>query len=208
MPSVPSVTILATVFLILFMPTLHAQSEIIDRVLAVVGGEVITQSDVDGALALGLGQVGGAAFGAVRAEPGAPNAAAAPGGTPVAKATGAQGSLDRRGAALDRLIERTLMLTEVRRYVPPEPDTAAIEQRLQAIRERFPSATAWAQALATSGMDEARLREFMRNDLRIQAYLNERFASPEPERRNAMIADWLAGLRRRAEVTRLYPPPP
>ena len=186
---------------------LHAQSEIIDRVLAVVGGEVITQSDVDGALAFGLGQVGGAPFGAVRAEPGAPNAAAAPGAAGPG-ATGPQGSLDRRGATLDRLIERTLMLTEVRRYVPPEPDTAAIEQRLQAIRGRFPSAAAWAQALATSGMDEARLREFVRDDLRTQAYLNERFASPEPERRNAMIADWLAGLRRRAEVTRLYPPPP
>lgn len=158
----------------LIQPTLHAQSEIIDRVLAVVGGEVITQSDVDGAMALGL--------------------------VPAA------GRKDQRGAALERLIERALMLTEARRYAPPEPDAASVEQGLQAIRQRFSAAAAWTQTLAMYGMDEARLREFVRDDLRIQAYLNERFASPEPERRNAMIADWLTGLRRRAEATVLYQP--
>jgi len=147
-------------------PTINAQSEVIDRVLAVVGGEIITQSDVDGALALGFG-----------------------------------GGQDR-GSALERLIERTLMLTEVRRYVPPEPDAAAIEQRLQAVRQTFSSAAALTQTLTTYGIDEARLREFIRDDLRIQAYLDERFASPEAERRNATIADWLAGLRRRADITR------
>jgi parvulin-like peptidyl-prolyl isomerase len=158
-------TVLAVTLAIVTVP-LYAQSEVIDRVLAVVGGEVITQSDVDGALALGLG-----------------------------------GGQDR-GSALERLIERTLMLTEVRRYVPPEPDAAAIEQRLQAVRQTFSSAAALTQTLTAYGIDEARLREFIRDDLRIQAYLDERFASPEAERRNAMIADWLAGLRRRADITR------
>ena len=33
---------------------LHAQGEVIDRVMAVVAGQVITLSDVDGAIALGL----------------------------------------------------------------------------------------------------------------------------------------------------------
>ena len=160
---------LALTLAILISP-LFAQSEIIDRVLAVVGGEVITQSDVDGALALGL--------------------------LPTQAGPGQQ------GAALERLIERALMLTEVRRYAPPEPDAATIEQRLQAVRQRFSSAAALAQALAAHGMDKARLREFIHNDLRIQAYLDERFSSPEAERRNIMIADWLAGLRRRADVTR------
>lgn len=185
----------------LIQPTLHAQSEIIDRVLAVVGGEVITQSDVDGAMALGLVQVAGAPFGAARAEPFDSTRPEI-----VAGRTVAQDRQDQRGAALERLIERALMLTEARRYAPPEPDATLIEQRLQAIRRRFSSAAAWTQTLATCGMDEARLREFVRDDLRIQAYLNERFASPELERRNAMIADWLTGLRRRAEVTVLYLP--
>jgi parvulin-like peptidyl-prolyl isomerase len=162
-------------------PTLQAQSEIIDRVLAVVTGEVITQSDVDGAIALGLVPAAGRPLGP------------------------AQGRKDERSVALDRLIERALMLNEVRRYAPPEPNEAAIDQRLQTIRQRFSSPAALDEALATFGTDEARLREFVRDDLRIQAYLDERFASPEPGRRNAMIADWLTGLRRRTEVTVLYP---
>lgn len=167
-PMSKTVTLVVGLFA-LIRPALYAQSEIIDRVLAVVTGEVITQSDVDGAIALGLIPTAGK---------------------------------DERSAALDRLIERALMLTEVRRYVPPEPDAAAVEQRLQAVRQRFSSAAAFSQALATFGTDETRLREFVRDDLRIEAYLNERFASPEAERRNAMIADWLAGLRRRAEIAR------
>ena len=158
----------------LIQPTLRAQSEIIDRILAVAGGEVITQSDVDGTIALGL----------------------------------MQGGQAQRDAVLERLIERALMLTEVRRYMPPEPAAAAVEQRLQAIRQRFSSTAAFSQALAMFGMDETRLREFIRDEFRLEAYLNERFASPEPERRNALIADWLAGLRRRAEVTRPSAPQP
>lgn len=181
MTSVTSAVILTAALLTCFMTMLHAQGEIIDRVLAVVGGEVITQSDVDGAMTLGLVPTAAGPFGP------------------------AQGRQAERSVALDRLIERVLMLGEVRRYAPPDPDATAIEQRLQAIRARFSSAAAWTQALATCGTDEARLREFVRDDLRIQAYLNERFASPEPERRNAMIADWLTGLRRRAEVTMRLP---
>jgi parvulin-like peptidyl-prolyl isomerase len=199
--------------LIAILPTLHAQSEVIDRVLAVVAGEIITQSDVDGAVALGL-----------------------------VATTGAQ---DRRGAALDRLIERQLMLREVRRYMPPEPAQAAVEQRLQTLRQQFSSPAALAEALAISGMDEARLREFVRDDLRIEAYLGERFGSPtqateedvaayykehlteftragqvsplaevrdtiheklQAQRRNTMIGDWLAGLTRRTEIIDLYLP--
>jgi len=105
------------------------------------------------------------------------------------------------GAAADRL--RTLGAIELHLEVDVVVvDAAAVEQRLQAVRQRFSSAAAFSQALATFGTDETRLREFVRDDLRIEAYLNERFASPEAERRNAMIADWLAGLRRRAEIAR------
>lgn len=171
-------------------PTLHAQREMIDRVLAVVGGEVITQSDADGAIALGLVRTADAKDERAQGKP----------------FDSAQGRQDQRSAALDRLIERVLMLNEVRRYVPPEPGEAAIEQQLQTIRQRFSSPAAFAQALAMFGTDEVRLHEFVRDDLRLQAYLDERFASPEVERRTTLIADWLAGLRRRADVTMLYQP--
>jgi parvulin-like peptidyl-prolyl isomerase len=192
---------------------LHAQSEVIDRVMAVVAGQIITLSDVDGAIALGL--------------------------VPVADAQ------DPRHAALQRLIERELELREVRRYLPPEPDEQPLEQRVQLVRQRFRSPAEFKQALARSGLDEAQLRELIRDDLRIEAYLNERFTSfaqpteeellayyganrtdymrdgqvlpfsevrdmvrqrLETERRNAAINEWLTGLRRRTEVMELHPP--
>ena len=193
--------------------TLHAQGEVIDRVMAVVAGQVITLSDVDGAIALGL--------------------------------VPASDSQDPREAALQTLIERELELREVRRYMPPEPNEQDVEQRLQVTRQRFPSGEEFKQVLARSGIDEARLREMIRDDLRIRAYLNERFAGfaqptedelmayfeahqseylrdgrvlpfavvrdvvrqqLEDERRRLTIAEWLTGLRRRTEIVELYVP--
>ena len=68
-----------------------ARAEILDRILATVGGTLILQSDAMGAVRLGFLQV--------------------PTGHP-----------DPLQFALDRLIERRLMLLEVDRYGPPEPD--------------------------------------------------------------------------------------
>ena len=41
-----------------------------------------------------------------------------------------------------------------------------------------------------------------RFDLRIEAYLNQRFAADD--RRTQRVADWLAGLRRRADIFDAY----
>ena len=48
--------------------------------------------------------------------------------------------------------------------------------------------------------DEHELREMVRQNLRIRAYVDQRFASDTPERAQAAIADWVAGLRRRSEI--------
>jgi hypothetical protein len=104
---------------------------------------------------------------------------------------------------LSRLIDRALELSEVDRYAPPEPTTEAMEREVRAVRARFPNETAFEVALARSGVDLQRLRETLRDDLRIQAYLDQRFAAAA-DRRQPLIADWLAGLRRRAELTDLY----
>ena len=183
-------------------------AQTIDRVMAAVGGRVVTLSDVRAARELGL--VGGASQ--------------------------AGGTRD----VVDRLIDRILMLEEVERYAPPEPDPRAVEARLDAMRAAFPSSEAFAAALRVSGMDEAALWQWVRSDLRINAYLDQRFAAAiEPtgeelenyvrqvgseletggrtlddqqlrrlareraiaERRQALIRDWIEGLRRRAAVT-------
>ncbi len=48
------------------------------------------------------------------------------------------GSVDPEQTATARLVDRELMLREVRRYAPPAPTEAAIEARLGEIRKAFP----------------------------------------------------------------------
>ncbi len=145
-------------------------------------------------------------------------------------------------AVLSKLIDRELVLAEVDRYAPPEPAAAAVDREVARVRARFASASAFDAALARSGIDVAHLRGTMRDDLRIRAYLDQRFtvrpptdeemgtyyrdhaaaftrdgrqmpfeaARPEiaqalaARERQALVDDWIAGLRRRAEITDLY----
>jgi hypothetical protein len=187
-----------------------AAQEVIDRVLAVVDGEIITLSDVRGALALGL----------VPAPP---------------------SDADAVRTTMSRLIDRELMIREVQRYLPQEPAPGEVDRRLGEVRAKFPGTEAFDAAAMQMGFDPARLTEWIRNDLRIDQYLRERFASagqltdaevdaylqehqaelmPEgrsladaqdlarrtlaAERRESVVAEWLASLRRRTDVMDLY----
>jgi hypothetical protein len=201
----------AVLLLGVVFPGAPVHAEIIDRVLAAVSGDVILLSDVNAARTFGL--------------------------IPVPA-----GARDPMGAALDRLIDRELVLEEVDRYVPPEPSVEAVDAELQQVRRRFPTTDSFNEALERSGVGEAYLRRWVRDDLRIHAYLEQRFSVPPPsedeveryysdhtadftrqgqllpfadvqtrvaeainaERRAAMVDDWLAGLRRRADITNLY----
>ena len=147
------------------------RAEIIERLLAVVQGVVITQSDATAAADLGLVTTG-----------------------PTA---------DPLGAVLAKLIDRQIVLSEVERYAPAEPPMEDIDRRLHAVQARFGSADAYTAALNRSGLDEARLRQRLRDELRIEAYLAQRFPA---ERRADLIADWVNGLRRRADIIYLYVP--
>ncbi len=84
---------------------------------------------------------------------------------------------DPVAAVLDRLIDRTLMLTEVDRYQPPEPAPQEIDVRVAQIEKRFASPAALDKALAETGMTRDRLRQYIRDDLRIVTYLNQRFGA-------------------------------
>lgn len=150
-----------------------AHAEIIDRVLAVVGGDLITLSDVTGARDLGLQSAGNAS--------------------------------DPTREILSKLIDRELVLAEVERYGPPEPAAEAVDAEVRQVRARFASPSAYAEALQRSGVDEAHLRETLRQDLRIRAYEDQRFASAG-ERRQALVDEWIATLRRRATILDLYLP--
>jgi hypothetical protein len=155
-----------------------ARAEVIDRVLAIVAGQVITKSDTDAAAAFGIAD------------------------------------------SLPQLIDRMLMLTEVRRVAPPDPAVSEVAARMANIRARFASDAAFSRALAASGIDEAVLRVLAADDLRLARYLDERFAAASQptddeirqagesarqrlaeEHRQALVAAWVSELRRRTEIT-------
>jgi hypothetical protein len=124
-------------------------------------------------------------------------------------------------AALQAVIDRVLMLNEVRRVVPRAPTEAAINARLAVIRGRFASSAALDQALAASGIDESVLRIYAEDDLSLASYLDERFSgAAQPtdqevlqaggeehrrtlaeERRRTLVTAWIAELRRRADIS-------
>ncbi len=107
--------------------------------------------------------------------------------------------------ALAKLIDRELVLAEVDRYAPPEPAAEAVDREVQRVRARFASQAELDDALARSGSDEKHLRETLRQDLRIRAYLDQRFAGAS-DRRPTVVEEWMAGLRRRGDVIDLYLP--
>jgi len=117
----------------------------------------------------------------------------------------ADGAADPIRAILTKLIDRELVLFEVERYAPPEPSAAEIDREVERVRARFGSASELDAALRRSGIDEKHLRETLRQDLRIRAYLDQRFAAAA-DRRTAMVEEWMAGLRRRGDVIDLYLP--
>jgi hypothetical protein len=104
---------------------------------------------------------------------------------------------------LSKLIDRELVLAEVDRYAPPEPSDEAVDREVATVRARFPSASAYEAALARTGIDEKHLRDTLRQNLRIRAYQDQRFTPANP-RRQALIDEWVAGLRRRGGFMNLY----
>lgn len=152
-----------------------AHAEVIDRIMAVVGGRPIMLSDVTAARQFGLVQ--------------------APAGT-----------ADANAYTLDRLIDRTLILAEVERFQPPEPDPVEMTLRMGELERRLGSAAALEKALAVVGMTGDQLRRYFRDDLRIATYLNQRFGATTAEtERQASIRTWTLELRKRADVTVLRP---
>ena len=105
--------------------------------------------------------------------------------------------------ATEALVQRTLILREVERYAPPEPEGESIDARIAQIRSRGDAGHTEA-LLEAGGFNESRLRAWVRDDLRIAAYLDQRFAADGPDRRQALVEDWVADLRRRTPVVELW----
>jgi parvulin-like peptidyl-prolyl isomerase len=99
------------------------------------------------------------------------------------------GTRDPLAFVLDRSIERLLMLTEVDRFQPPEPDPVMMTIRIDELERNAGSAEAFEKVLAVTGTTREQLRRYIRDDLRITTYLNQRFgANAPPAERAAAIA--------------------
>ena len=91
------------------------------------------------------------------------------------------GAASSSDAALDRWIERLLVLQEVDRFAPPEPSAAAVASRLAAVLTPLGTPDQAQTTLTHLGIDEGWVRRWVRDDLRIQSYTEQRFAgSLEP----------------------------
>ena len=202
--------LLTGIVMVIFLGT-AMRAEVIDRILATVGGALILQSDA----------VAAARFGFVDLP--------------------AQGNPLQ--FTLDRLIERRLMLIEVDRYAPPEPPRALLDERMQQLDQRIGSGERLDAILRETGFTLEQLRLYVRDDLRIEGYVQQRFgAAYRPsdeevvayyrsheaeftrdgklrpfeevrdavrsallaERQAASVREWMASLRRRTEVNVLY----
>ena len=80
-------------------------------------------------------------------------------------------------SAVRQLIERRLILAEVARFAPPEPDSAVLNRQVNTLKTRVGSGEQLAALEKATGVGDTQIRELAREDLRIQAYLNQRFGS-------------------------------
>jgi hypothetical protein len=86
-------------------------------------------------------------------------------------------AVDPIAAALQRLIDRRLMLAEVDRYAPPEPAPAAVDAAMAAIERRYKDTLEMEIALNQSAMSREDLRRYVRDGLRLEAYFQQRFST-------------------------------
>lgn len=80
-------------------------------------------------------------------------------------------------SALPQLVERRLVLAEVARFAPPEPDITSLNGQVNALKAHVGSPEKLAELESSTGVGETQIREIARDDLRIRAYLNQRFGS-------------------------------
>lgn len=120
---------------------------IIDRIAAIVDGQVITLSEIDQLVTLRV-------F--------------------LPNEDEDQDAFRRR--ILETMIAQTLRRRDLERFGAPQVSADAVQARLRQIIGRFPTAEAFEQALATAEMTLAELEAILTRQLELEAYIDERFA--------------------------------
>lgn len=155
--------LVAALFLFLPQQAGRAQGKttLVDRVRAAVNGEVITQSDVNLEVAMYL-------------------------------LDGAEPSFSREEIeriALDRIIDRRLLLVEMRSRGAPAADRAEAEREMQRIKSKLESQGRLAEEIRQLRVTEEMLRRAVVERLMILAFAEQRFR-PEVEVRPAEIESY------------------
>ncbi len=78
---------------------------------------------------------------------------------------------------ISRLVNRVLILVEVDRFLVSEPLQPEIQRRIDELKEHHSTGKSFETAWKSVGMTEERLYRLIRNDLRIDSYLRQRFTS-------------------------------
>ncbi len=138
------------------------------------------------------------------------------------------GGAPDEAALVEQLVTRELVRAEADRFAVTPPSEASVDARMAGLASGQPMAD-WLADLEALGASADRVRRHVADDLRIAAYIDQRFAAaaqpteaevtarlgdtsdtPDAraaarralivERTDALVADWVAGLRRRASV--------
>jgi hypothetical protein len=125
-------------------PAPAADPTLRDRIVAVVDGDPILQSDLERAQALGT--------------------AAPPAGS---------SERDARRRVLDGLIEERLRIHEVERYGVEQVPVEMIAKQVETIRARFPSDEAFRKRLQSLGMTMEGLQQLVAQQLQVLVYVDE-----------------------------------
>jgi hypothetical protein len=139
---------LTALVVLMTAPGVATAQTVLDRIVARVNATIVTQSDVRQAADLKL----------VPADAHADRVV-----------------VDR--AITEALVNRILILAEIARYPPPDPSAEAIAAARQQWVAQFDAKTDLSGLLGRAGMTDAALQAWLRDDLRVQAYEDRRFAA-------------------------------
>ena len=91
-----------------------------------------------------------------------------------------------------------LMVAEVARFSPAQPNQAALDAERDRWRSAFGPGVDPASLYEPAGMNQAEVDAWLRDEVKIQAYLQSRFGNLPAGERPAAVASWIRSLRERA----------
>ncbi len=168
-------------FLILTGATVVRPQVVLDRVAASVGLHAITESDI-------LKEIRISAFLDGRA---------------------ADFSSESRRRAAERLVERVLILEEMRIGNYPAPAGAETDEQLEAVRkQKFASREEFEEAMRQAGVSEPELREHLSQLLAVMRFIDARFGPGVQLTEEEMEQYYSGEFTRQWRLRSTQPPPP